>query len=217
MLKKAERAFDHLAGRLTQMAGLVEGALAAAMAAVYARDRAAARAAAAHDDAVDELENEVQEEALRLLTLHAPVASDLRWLAAVLLAATDLERVGDLATGIAERVHGLALYPPVDPPDGLRAMADTAAGMLRDAVAAFAARDAAAARKVIAADDAVDRANADLIRALVKRMAAGPGAVEPGLCLFTVVRNLERVADHAVSLAEETVYVAEGALIRHHH
>lgn len=217
MLKKTVKEFDHLSRSLVRMAGLVEEALATATTALFERDREAARRVIAGDDAVDALENEVQEECLRVLALHAPLAGDLRWVAAVLLAATDLERVGDLAAGIAGRVHALTLFPPIPIPAGLPEMAARAGGMLREAVDAFVQRDRAAALRVVAADDEVDRANAALIRELVGTMTADPAAVEPGLGLFTVVRHLEKAADHAVSLAEEAVYVADGALIRHAH
>ena len=206
---------DRLRVLLMRMADLVEGAVRDAGAALVGRDRELGRRVEAGDDAADRLENQIQEGCLLFFARYQPVAADLRWVGMVMLIATDLERVGDLAAGIARRVAAVTLMPPSPVPAGLPGMAERAGGMLRAAVEAFARRDPEAARAVVAADDEVDRANAELIAELVARMKADPAAVEPCLSLFTIVRNLERVADHAVSIAEDAVYLAEGRSIRH--
>ncbi|MBX9584741.1 MAG: phosphate signaling complex protein PhoU [Gemmataceae bacterium] len=215
MTKQMAEDLDRLRVLLMRMADLVEAAVRDAGEALFARDRELGRRVETGDDAVDRLENLLQEGCLRFFALYQPVAADLRWVGMAMLAATDLERVGDLAAGIARRVAAVTLMPPSPVPAGLAGMAERAGGMLRAAVEAFARRDAQAARAVIAADDAVDRDNAELIAELVARMKADPGAVEPSLSLFTVVRNLERVADHAAGIAEDAVYLAEGETIRH--
>lgn len=215
MTKQMADDLDRLRVLLMRMADLVEAAVRDAGEALFARDRELGRRVEAGDDEVDQLENQIQEGCLLFFARYQPVAADLRWVGMAMLVATDLERVGDLAAGIAERVAAYTLHPPAPVPAGLPGMADRAGGMLRAAVEAFARRDPQAARAVVAADDAVDQNNADLIGELVGRMKAGPEAVEPALSLFTVVRNLEQVADHAVGIAEDAVYLAEGRTIRH--
>lgn len=215
MTKQMAEDLDRLKVLLMRMADLVETAVRDAGEALVGRDRELGRRVEGGDDAVDRLENQIQEGCLLFFARYQPVAADLRWVGMAMLIATDLERVGDLAAGIARRVAAVTLMPPAPVPAGLPEMAEKAGGMLREAVEAFARRDIPAALAVVAADDEVDRANAELIAALVARMKADPAAVEPSLSLFTVVRNLERVADHAVSIAEDAVYLAEGRTIRH--
>ena len=209
------RDLDNLQRAILGMAGAVEEALHVAVRSLRDRDPVAARACVAGDAVVDRLENEVQEECLKILALHQPVAGDLRRVSAVLLISTDLERIGDLAVGIAERALQLARPPLVPVPDRLGEMAARAIRMVRQSLDAFVARDAAAARAVIREDDAVDRDAADIIRGLIAAMKEPGGAVEAGLSLFSAVRHVERIADHATNVAEDVVYLVEGDVVRH--
>jgi phosphate transport system protein len=128
---------------------------------------------------------------------------------------TDLERIGDLAVDIAERVVALSGGPPVIVPDALRALAETVVGMVREAVAAFVALDSRAAVRVIRRDDAADRLHAEVIAGLIAGMKADPSTVDAGVSLFSVARHLERVGDHATNIAEDVVYLADGEIVRH--
>ncbi len=215
MSKHMARDLDNLQRAILVMAGTVEEALHVAVRALQDRDPAAARACIAGDAAVDRLENEVQEECLKILALHQPVAGDLRRVSAVLLISTDLERIGDLAVGIAERALQLARPPHVPVPDRLADMAARAIRMVRQSLDAFVAQDAAAARAVIRQDDEVDRDNADIIRVLIAGMKEPAGPVEAGLSLFSAVRHVERIADHATNIAEDVIYLVEGDVVRH--
>lgn len=215
MFKHMQRDLEHLRKAVLAMAGLVEEAIGKAAAALHALDPDAARAVVEADSAVDALENDVQEECLKVLALHQPVAADLRRVSTMLLVSTDLERMGDLAVGIAERAVGLSAKPMAIP-DRLDRMAARATEMVRRSLDAFVAEDAAAARAVIKLDDEVDRDNDAAIAELVAEMKRNPSNVEGGLMMFSAVRNLERIADHATNIAEDVIYLVEGELVRHH-
>lgn len=207
---------DQMHSDLIRLAGLVEGAVAETVHAILHRDLTRAARVIAGENAVDELDNRIGDECHRILALYQPVAVDLRQVLTVFQMTADLERVGDLAVEIAERTHALAELPPFQTPDGLSRMAELAAGMVRRALNAYACRDAALARQVCWSSAEVDELNAALSTQLVAAMKTDPAAVEPGLCLIVVVRNLQRIADHATNLAEDAVFLIEGQSIRHH-
>jgi phosphate transport system protein len=129
---------------------------------------------------------------------------------------TDLERIGDLAVGIAERALVLSHPPFVPIPDRIESMTNRTLRMLRASLDAFVNGDPIAAARVIRADDEVDRDNDDIIRHLVDGMKLSPELVEPGLSLFSAVRHLERIADHATNIAEDVIYLVNGEIVRHH-
>lgn len=215
MAKHLTQDLDRLQQQLLTLAGKVEAAADRATQALFDHDPAAARRVIDDDEAVDELENQVQEECLRFITLHQPVAGDLRRTAAVFSTTTDLERIGDLAVDIAERVVALSDGLPVPVPDALRQLADEVVGMVRQAVAAFVALDSRAAVRVIRRDDAADRLHAEVIAELIAGMKADPATVDAGVSLFSVARHLERIGDHATNIAEDVVYLADGEVVRH--
>jgi phosphate transport system protein len=215
--KTFERDLDGVARDVRQMAALVEEAVLGGVRALRDRDRAAAEAVVAGDDEIDRLENAVGDRCHRLLALHQPVAGDLRRVIALMQVTVDLERMGDLAVNIAERALRLLDLPPVPVPDRLAGMADRVVAMVHAGLDAFLHEDAALARKVRRQDDEVDADNAAVIAGLIERMRAEPDAVEPGLSLFSAVRHLERIADHATNIAEDAVYLVEGEVLRHRH
>jgi phosphate transport system protein len=153
---------------------------------------------------------------LKILALHAPVAVDLRRISVVLMITTDLERIGDLAVGIAERAVVLAHPPYVPIPDRIESMTNRTLCMLRASLDAFVNGDPTAAARVIRSDDEVDQDNADIIQDLVEEMKQSPELVEPALSLFSAVRHLERIADHATNIAEDVIYLVNGEIVRHH-
>lgn len=217
MSKHLERDLDRLKHAISRMAARVEEVIFLATQALTHHDAAAARRAVACDEAIDALENESQEECLKILALHQPVAGDLRRVGAVMLISTDLERMGDLAVSIAERATVLARPPYTPLPSNLEAMTARASRMVRKSLDAFVNDDAAMAKATIKLDDEVDADNVAAIAEILALMKRHPDHIEPGLALFTVVRNVERIADHAVSIAEDVVYLVEGAVLRHRH
>jgi phosphate transport system protein len=167
------------------------------------------------DDEVDRWDVRIEEECLKILALHQPVADNLRRVAAVMKIAWELERVADVAVNIAERAAGLAGAPEVHVPEKLNHMAQVALDMLRLSLDAFVAQDSRLARDVCGQDDIVDALNREIIAELLLMMKRSPDLVEPALQLFSASRHVERVADHATNIAEDVVYLVEGEIIRH--
>jgi len=210
------RDLDKLQKRILSLAGDVEAFVEKTISALFNRDADLARQLMDGDSAIDAEENLIEEDCLKILALHQPVAIDLRRVATILKINSDLERMADLAGNIAERVNSLSrLESPVPIPAGLRTMADLASSMTRDALDAFVNLDASAAKRVCRMDDSLDRYNTEIILEVIEYMKKSPENVEPGLNLFSVVRQLERIGDHATNIAEDVVYLVEGSIIRH--
>ena len=188
----------------------------AATRALRERDPATANRVVNGDTEIDHLENEVFEECLKILALHQPVAVDLRRIATVMLISTDLERMGDLAVGIAERAVMLATPPHLAIPERLLHMTAATTDMVRKALDSFVQMDANAARAVIRLDDVVDDDNDHIIDWLTAEMKRVPENVDAGISMFSAVRHLERIADHATNIAEDVIYLVEGEIVRHH-
>jgi phosphate transport system protein len=216
MSRHLERDLDNLQRDLLALAASVEEAIHIAIRALQEREPALADQVIAGDTQIDQEENQVEEECLKILALHQPVAVDLRRIAAALKINTDLERMADLAEDIAERAAHLAKFPPFPVPVQLQSMTDMTTSMVRQSLDAFVNLDSRHARRVCRLDDEVDRCNEEIIQELIKTMRTSPDMVEPGLSLFSATRHLERIADHATNIAEDVVYLVEGAIIRHH-
>jgi phosphate transport system protein len=216
MVKHLERDLENLQGDIRILAQEVETAVQKATEALRMRDIRLAQEVIAGDNDIDEGENRIEEECLRLLALHQPVASDLRRVVTAMMISTDLERMGDLAEDIAGRAIALADGPTLAVPDKLQRMADLTAIMVRQSLEAFFRLDTHLARTLGRLDDDVDRYNAEIISELVETMRDDPALVEPGLSLFSATRHLERIADHATNIAEDVIYLVEGEIVRHH-
>jgi phosphate transport system protein len=215
MSKHLERDLDNLKEDLLILAASVEEALHKAIRALQERDPELSEEVIVGDKQIDEDENRVEEECLKMLALHQPVAIDLRRIAAALKINGELERMADLAEDIAERAVHLAGLPPIAVPSRLQRMTDLTTSMVRQALDAFVNLDARQARTVCRLDDEVDRYNNEIIAELIAVMRSSPAMVEPGLSFFSATRHLERIADHATNIAEDVVYLVEGEIIRH--
>ena len=215
MSKHLERDLNSLHQDILGLASAVEEAINNAIRALRERDVELALQVIAGDDRIDQQDNRIEEECLRVLALHQPVAADLRRVAAVLKINTDLERMADLAVDIAERAQRLAELPPVPVPEKLQRMTDQTTAMVRQSLEAFVNLDARLARQVCRLDDEVDRYNAEIIQELIGAMRASPEVIEPTLSLFSAARHLERIADHATNIAEDVIYLIEGEIVRH--
>ena len=169
------------------------------------------------DDVIDRQEVEIEEECLKILALHQPVASDLRWVIAVLKINNDLERIADIAVNIAERVPRLVPAPPSGMERHLQQMGDHAIGMLRQTFDALAQRSPDLAREVVARDEALDQMHRQTFATVEQGVVAGPVEVAALLLFLSVSRDLERVGDHVTNIAEDLIYLFEGAIIRHTH
>jgi phosphate transport system protein len=174
-----------------------------------------AKALMERDTDIDRWDVVIEENCLKMLALHQPVAIDLRRITTVLKLVAELERVADLAVNISERACGLLDAPEVVVPDELKEMAQQAVNMLHRAIDAYVALDSRMARDVCSEDDDIDDANESLINYLIQQMHSQPDRLDALLHLFSAVRQVERVADHATNIAEDVVYLVEGRIIRH--
>ena len=169
----------------------------------------------AADEIVDQTEVEIEEECLKILALHQPFAGDLRHLASVLKINSDLERIADLACNIAERGACLHRYAYFPIPDNLPRMIGIANEMVRLALDAFVNTDADLARKIIVQDSSVDELHLLVISELKSLMEQESDIVDAALHCFSATRHVERIADHAVNIAEDVIYLATGEIVRH--
>ena len=169
------------------------------------------------DQVVNEMEVEIEEDCLKILALHQPVASDLRRLTTVLKINVELERMADLACNIAERAECLHQYAYFPIPSQLPEMVRQATSMTRMALDSFVDSDASLATKVIQCDDAVDQHNFTIINELKSIMKQDSDLIEPAMHCFSAARHIERVADLAENIAEDVIYLVDGEIVRHKH
>ncbi len=211
-----EREIARLKKKLLGLGALVEENMHKAFVTLQTGDLDLAREVIRTDITIDEMEVEVEEECLKILALYQPVASDLRFIVAVLKINNDLERIGDHAVNIAESALKYAGMEPVKPFVDMPKMAQVTKAMLRDSIDAFIHADSAKARSVLISDDTIDDLNRKIVGELVALMRAEPVLIEQALDLIRVSRNLERVADLSTNIAEEVVFVAEAHVVKHH-
>ncbi len=200
---------------LLKMGGLVEHQIAEAMQALVNRDEAKARETITRDAEVNRMDVEIDERCVQLLALHQPAASDLRFITTGLKITTDLERIGDNAVNICERVLELNEEPQLKPYLDLPRMAEAAQSMLKDSLDAFVRDDAVLAEEVIERDDEVDQLNYQMYRELLSYMAEDPKTIGRATRLLFISKYLERIADHATNIAEMVVFMVKGRTIRH--
>jgi phosphate transport system protein len=215
MSKHLERDLEVLEHDLLSLADNVQGAIHKAIRALREWDAGLASEVIAGDGQIDFGENHLDEECLKILALHQPVAVDLRRVVSVILITTDLERMGDLAEEIAERALALAGLPRFPIPEKLQSMADLTMAMVQQSLDAFVGLDTEQARAVLRLDDEVDRYNVEIIAEVLQAMKNDPALIDAGMSLFSATRHLERIADHATNIAEGVVYLAEGEVVRH--
>ena len=201
--------------RLATMGSRAEEQITLAMKALGDRDDELARYVIKSDETIDRDENDIDELALQILATRQPVASDLRFITMALKFVVDVERIGDLAVGIAKRALELNRLPPLDSKVDLQKLAGLAQKNLHAALDAFVKKDADAATAVITADIEIDRINASLFAELIAHVATDPATVTRVLPLTSVCRYLERIGDHVKNLAEEVVYMVKATDVRH--
>jgi len=207
---------EELQGRLLEMGTLVESAIHHSVLALVERSEDMARQVLRNEDRINHLEVEIDDLAVRLLALQQPMAKDLRLLTAAIKINTDLERMGDLAVNIVERSIALMHLPPVKPLIDIPQMARTVESMVRKSLDAFVKREPELARSVLLSDDEVDRLRDSVQSELVSFMQRDPTVIPQALDLILVARHLERIADHATNIAEDTLFLVKGVDVRHH-
>ena len=210
IVRSFDKEMSRLTGEIAAMGHLAVAQLEAAMAALAGRDSAAARHVVDHDDALDTQERRISDDVLRLLALRQPMARDLREILAALRIASDIERIGDYAANVAKRSLTLNLSDPVPLVGGLAPMAGMAGRMVREAMQAYVAHDAAMAHAVRERDAEVDTLYTTLFRELLTYMLEDPHHITFCIHLMFCAKNFERMGDHATNIAETVYYMVEG-------
>jgi phosphate transport system protein len=209
------RELDNIKKMTLSLGAMVEERVRLAVAAVENKDAEAAQRVIKTDHEIDEMEVEVEETCLKVLALHQPVAVDLRFLIAVIKINNDLERIGDQAVNIAQRVAVLAKRHAVNFNFDYAQMAEKAQAMLRMSLDALVNLDEDLALKVVTMDDEVDTIQRDAYDRIKSAMKENSDKIGYMINLLLISRHLERLADHATNIAEEVIYLIEGEIIRH--
>ncbi|WP_153556201.1 phosphate signaling complex protein PhoU [Roseimaritima sediminicola] len=217
MTKHFQRDMERLHGSVLALSSRVEAMIDKAMLALCDRRMDLAAEVADEDYDVDQEEIRIEEECLKMLALHQPVAADLRRIAAVLKINNDLERIADLAVNICERSQGFVPFREFDAPPRLQEMSAAAVRMLRDALDCFVKLDASMARQIRLRDKEVNEHNVAIIEILQDMMMQDSRLVVPAVHCLSASRHLERIADLATNIAEDVIYLVEGEIVRHQH
>ncbi len=217
MGKHLERDLEVLKREILTMGSLVEEAAFKSTASLIDRRPDLIEEVLEGDDRIDQKELEIEEECLKILALHQPVASDLRFVVSVMKVNNDLERMGDLAVNIAERAAHLSRTEPIGVPLDFRRMVELVRNMVRSSLDALVNKDTALARRVCDLDDGVDDINRQMFQILQRTMQEDASSIERAVDTLSISRHLERIADLATNIAEDVVFLVDGDVIRHQH
>jgi phosphate transport system protein len=209
------REIDKLKKMILSLAAQVEESVRLAVKSVSDRDTVLAQRVIDSDHEIDKAEVDVEEECLKLLALHQPVANDLRFIIAMLKINHDLERIGDLAVSIGERASTLGALPRPDVDCDLMGMADKVQAMVAHSLDSLINRDLDLARQIWMQDDEVDNQNRAIYQQVMQAIRRHPDQIDAMLNILSVARNLERIADHATNIAKDVIYLIEGEIVRH--
>jgi len=215
MTEHLSRDLKSIKRHVLKMASLAEEGLELAREAYTRREEVPVIRLAQVEQKIDRLQLEIDDEIIKCLALHQPVAGDLRFVTAAMRIVNDLERIGDLTSSISDRLLFIVNNPPLDESVTVDSMMTDTAKMLREALNSFVNQDAVLAREVLAQDDAIDEANRKHFEILIERMKRDTDAVEMAIALLSTSRGLERIADMATNIAEDVVYMVEARDIRH--
>jgi phosphate transport system protein len=215
MRTRFHQGLDELRAKLLRMGGLAEQAVDRACQAYIDRDLTRCHLVLEGETQINLIEREIDEMAFDLLAMQQPMAGDLRFILAVTKINSDLERVGDQAVNIAERVMDMVELPKADLPVDIPRMATAVSAMVRRALESFIEGKAELAQAVLEMDNVIDRMKDEAFVILVKTMNQQPEVTRQALDALLVARNLERVADHATNIAEDVIFWVRGDDVRH--
>jgi len=210
-----QREIDRVKKSILALCAIVEDQVQSAVKALLDRDVKLAETVEGRDDDIDRREVEIEEECLKILALHQPVAIDLRFIVAAMKINNDLERIGDLAVNIARKAKSFAAEPSMPIAFDIAGMWEKTHAMLRDSLDALVNMDGPLAADVCRRDDEVDRIKREIRLGAEDQIRREPQNVRPLMRLLAVSRNLERIADCATNIAEDVIYMSEGRIIRH--
>jgi phosphate transport system protein len=215
MVSSVTNEIEELKKNLQAMASLVEEAIHNAIGSLSKRDSKLAQQVIAGDDEIDRLDNLIDEMCLKLLDTKKPTGPDLRFLTMAMKIGTDLERMSDHAVNVAYRAISLNEEPQLKPYMDLPRMGEIVESMARDTIKAFLSRDVDLAHSVHERDNLVDALDDQIFRELITYTVNGPTAVPRAVHLAIVSRSLERIADHATNIAEDTIFIETGEVLKH--
>lgn len=215
MTKQFRKELEMIKKRILSLGAMVEHRVRMAIEAIQGKDARLAEEIIKLDYEIDETEVELEEECLKVLALHQPVAVDLRFIIASIKINNDLERIGDQAVNIAQRVGTLSKYRDTDFHFDYNPMSEKVAFMLKKSLDALVNMDIDLAFKIVTMDDEVDAIQKDAYKQVREAIRKKPEDVTPLINLFLISRHLERMADHATNIAEEVIYLIEGEIVRH--
>ncbi len=211
-----QQSLDELKEKLLVMAGLAEQAIQRAIEAYRVRDLSICDLVSRSENAINRMERDIDQAALDMLAMEQPMAIDLRFILSVIKINADLERVGDAAKSISDRVRNMEQMPVAELPVDIPRMATLATEMVRKSLQSFIEGDPEVARAVLTMDDAVDAMNRAAYKALTKVMEEQSDIAPQALNALMISRALERVADHATNIAEDVIFWVQGDDVRHH-
>ncbi|HLX74641.1 MAG TPA: phosphate signaling complex protein PhoU [Terriglobales bacterium] len=215
MRTRFQQGLDELREKLLKMGGMAEQAVDRACQAYRDRDLTLCHRVLENESLINAAEREIDGIALDLLAMQQPMAIDLRFILAVVKINADLERVGDQAVNIAERVMDMMELPAAELPVDVPRMASAASAMVQRALESFIEGKAELAQAVLEMDNVVDRMRDEAFISLVRTMNENPAITRQALDALLLARNLERVADHATNIAEDVIFWVRGADVRH--
>ena len=215
MANKLPRQIDRVKRMLLDLGGEVEASVHEAVQALESMDPIRAQKVVERDAAIDLMEVDLEEECLKLLALYQPVATDLRFIVAVLKINNDLERIGDMAANIARRAKETCENGAVELPFDIATMTGKVQSMLKRGLDALVNQDEELARRVLADDDAVDREYYAIHDRILGAIRRHPDQLENYIRMMLAARHLERIADHATNIAEDVIYLVQGEIVRH--
>ncbi len=215
-MKRLEEEIVNLKKSLLEMATSVEEMIAKSIKALKDRNMILAEEVIKSDDKINKMEIQIDNLCIKILALYHPEAEDLRTVTMIMKINNDLERIGDHAVNIAEKAIYLADKPTVKPLIDIPRMADKAMEMLRESLDSFVNKNEELAVLVCKKDDEVDSLETQVMRELVTYMISDPTTIDRAIYLILVGRDLERVADLATNIAEDTFYIASGKILKHH-
>ena len=209
------RNIQKLKKRLLSIGTIVEEQVDLAVKSIVNRDKSLAKKVVDRDVTIDLMEVDLEEEGLKILALHQPMAVDLRMIIAVLKINNDLERIGDLAVDATRRAIVLVELDPIEFPFDIPLMSQKVQKMLKQCLDALVNQDMELAIQVCAADDEVDAMHAEVYRKVEDEIIKHPEHIAQLLTYLSVSRYLERIADHSTNIAEDVIYLIKGNIVRH--
>jgi len=209
------REISRLNKHLVELADSIESQVNLSVQALSDQDQLTAQRVIEADTDIDKAEIEMEEDCLKLLALHQPVANDLRQIISVLKINNDLERIGDHAVIIAEEAIRLTKLPSISIPEGIFELSQEAKMMLKKSLLAFVERDLQVTKDVLYLGKSIEQLAVDIANSQLALMKKNPEEIEQRVSVLKVCRQLERVADHATNIAEDIIFSMSGDIIRH--